>query len=130
MVLASRDPILNGVSESIEVYVDNQAAIINCNKYKTGLNFRDIKSIDLLIQSGFALHSFNLHWVKVHDGNIGNTLADMLCNARGLFTPHELDYKAHKLANMIVTFNEKELHFLFVCCVGEGVELTKQIKLS
>ena len=32
LVLASRDPILRDVSQPIAVFVDNQAAIINCNK--------------------------------------------------------------------------------------------------
>ena len=105
IVLALKDPSVQACRKPIvRIFTDSQPAIPNISGYGNHSNFRNIHSIDILTQLNLEVGDFEvkLHWIKGHSGNIGNELADLLCNLHSIHsTDHGLVLRENKYTKAV-----------------------------
>eukprot|EP00834_Sanchytrium_tribonematis_P007420 NODE_667_length_4902_cov_0.676660.p1 type:complete len:614 gc:universal NODE_667_length_4902_cov_0.676660:1480-3321(+) len=63
----------------IQIYSDSKCAISNITRFKEGCCFSKFHSADLLGYSSIKDLDFQIDWIKGHNNDPGNTLADLLC---------------------------------------------------
>ena len=114
LILALNDPRIQNCNLPVETYLDSKAAISNILHYKSGRNFRNVHTIDLMTKSEILNTPANYSWVKGHDTHVGNNLADLLCNIRSVHrSDHNLTLNENHITKITTNTTQASTYPLF-----------------